>query len=223
MSEAENKQPNNSRKQAAEDSQKRILEAARVAFAEHGFAGTSLESVANSAGCTKGLVAHYFGGKQKLWQAVVDYYSGMAKASEFVHADSNSDSTGVAEYLTRTFRFFQTHPDYTQIANQIVSDKSVAVPPEMLALLQDVSGAFTKAQDSGALRDDIDPRHAQLMSYSLISSWFTYRDLFQQAWGLSDGNQSEHDAAFLKDLLKLLERGLAPLPTDPSHSNTTGI
>lgn len=223
MPETEKKNQNNSRKQAAEDSRKRILEAARIAFAEHGFAGTSLEYVANSAGCTKGLVAHYFGGKQKLWQAVVDYYTGMAKASEFVHSDSQADSSSVAEYLTRTFRFFQTHPDYTQIANQIVSDKAVAVPPEMLALLQDVSGAFTKAQQRGALRDDIDPRHAQLMSYSLISSWFTYRELFQQAWGLSDGQQPEHDAAFLTDLLKLLERGLAPLPDNSYHSNSADV
>lgn len=223
MSEQAQKSPNNSRKQAAEDSRQRILEAARLAFSEHGFAGASLESVAQLAGCTKGLVVHYYGGKQKLWQAVVDYYTGMAKASEFVHSDANIDQPQLAEYLMRTFRFFQTHPDYTQIANQIVADKSGAVPPEMLALLQDVSGAFTKAQQSGVLRDDIDPRHAQLMSYSLISSWFTYRHLFQQAWGLNDDEQPEHDAAFLKDLLKLLERGLAPLPAAPNQSNSKGV
>jgi AcrR family transcriptional regulator len=47
-----------------------LLDAARSLFAEEGFAGTSLETVAAEAGVTKGALYHHFSSKRELFRAV---------------------------------------------------------------------------------------------------------------------------------------------------------
>jgi len=53
----------------------RILVTARDAFAEHGFDGARLDSIARSAGVTKQLVYHYFKTKEELYSVVLDRVS----------------------------------------------------------------------------------------------------------------------------------------------------
>jgi TetR/AcrR family transcriptional regulator len=180
-------------------------------FSEQGFSGTSLDAIAKQANCTKGLVVHYFGGKQQLWQAVIDYYVSLAEGSEFINQNSTLDMPGIELFLRRTFRFFQTHPDYTQIADWIAVDNSVGIPPEMSRLLQGAGEAFSQTQQAGALREDVDARHAHLLAYSLIASWFRYRTLFQQAWQLDPAQSQDQGDAYFNDILKILIRGLAPV------------
>lgn len=48
-----------------------ILRVATAAFREAGYAGVSLEAVADAAGVTRGLVHHYFGSKRDLFVEVV--------------------------------------------------------------------------------------------------------------------------------------------------------
>ncbi|HVD22499.1 MAG TPA: TetR family transcriptional regulator, partial [Lapillicoccus sp.] len=57
---------------AGEDTRARITEAARSEFADKGYEGTSMRSVARVAGVDPALVHHYFDGKADLFaQAVV--------------------------------------------------------------------------------------------------------------------------------------------------------
>lgn len=50
----------------------RILAAATSAFAKHGFAGTSIDAIAEAAGFTKGAVYSNFGSKDDLFFALMD-------------------------------------------------------------------------------------------------------------------------------------------------------
>jgi AcrR family transcriptional regulator len=60
-----------SRERNPERSRERILAAALDEFAERGFAGARVESIAHRAGLNKQLISHYFGGKQTLYDAVM--------------------------------------------------------------------------------------------------------------------------------------------------------
>lgn len=51
----------------------RLLQAASDAFAEFGFEGASLRAIADAAGVSFQLIAYYFGSKEELWVATVDY------------------------------------------------------------------------------------------------------------------------------------------------------
>jgi AcrR family transcriptional regulator len=49
-----------------------ILDAANALFAEHGYDEVSIEDIASSAGVTRGLVHHYFGGRKEVYIALLE-------------------------------------------------------------------------------------------------------------------------------------------------------
>jgi AcrR family transcriptional regulator len=51
----------------------RLLQAATDAFAEQGYEGASLRAIADNAGVSFQLISYYFGSKEDLWIATVDY------------------------------------------------------------------------------------------------------------------------------------------------------
>ena len=55
------------------DNRSRLLHAATDVFAEFGYEGASLRAIADSAGVSFQLIAYYFGSKEELWVATVDY------------------------------------------------------------------------------------------------------------------------------------------------------
>jgi len=50
-----------------------ILEKAELLFAEHGFEGTSIRALAREAEVNIAMVSYYFGSKEKLFEALVEY------------------------------------------------------------------------------------------------------------------------------------------------------
>jgi AcrR family transcriptional regulator len=68
----------------------RLLQAATDSFAEYGYEGTSLRTIADGAGVSFQLISHYFGTKEELWAATVDYlfdrYLETGKGLGFTHS-----------------------------------------------------------------------------------------------------------------------------------------
>ena len=55
-----------------EQRREEILEAANALFAERGYDEVSVEDIASSAGVTRGLVHHYFGGRKQVYIALLE-------------------------------------------------------------------------------------------------------------------------------------------------------
>ena len=62
----------NRRQEYAESTRRAILDAARDAFRQHGFAHASLDAIGDAARVTKGALYHHFDSKQQLFEAVVE-------------------------------------------------------------------------------------------------------------------------------------------------------
>ena len=54
-----------------------ILDAANALFAERGYDEVSVEDIASSAGVTRGLVHHYFGGRKEVYIALLERLGAM--------------------------------------------------------------------------------------------------------------------------------------------------
>ncbi len=63
------------RQRNPERTRQRILEAAAVEFAEHGFAGARTRAIASRAGVNQQLVSYYFGGKEGLYRAMSEQWA----------------------------------------------------------------------------------------------------------------------------------------------------
>jgi AcrR family transcriptional regulator len=65
------------------ETRKKLIEVARRAFAEYGYADTSMDKLTAEAGLTRGALYHHFGDKRGLFVAVVDQIdSEMAEYSQ---------------------------------------------------------------------------------------------------------------------------------------------
>jgi AcrR family transcriptional regulator len=88
------------RRPGNQDTKGAILAAARAAFAERGYAATSIRRVAAAAGVDPALVHHYFGSKEDLFTAVVAPPVDPAVILRRVLA---GDAGTVGERVVRTF------------------------------------------------------------------------------------------------------------------------
>ncbi|MAM56653.1 MAG: TetR family transcriptional regulator [Salinicola sp.] len=61
-----------SRAEMLEETRAKLIDAARAAFAEKGYAGASMDELTARAGLTRGALYHHFGDKRGLLAAVVD-------------------------------------------------------------------------------------------------------------------------------------------------------
>lgn len=92
----------------------RILDAAALAFATHGYRGSSLRDIAKDAGCSLTLLDHHFGGKGALLDAVLQHQhanchermTGLRTALE-TSSDSSLDDI-VARWVHFEFDLYKT-------------------------------------------------------------------------------------------------------------------
>lgn len=81
------------RQERAEQTRRRLIEAAAVEFAAHGFAGTSLLGIVRSAGVTMGALTFHFASKSALADAVQE--AGAAATREVMHGEEAPSLQGV--------------------------------------------------------------------------------------------------------------------------------
>src|SRR5689334_11247838 len=57
----------------------KILEAAEILFAEHGYEGTSIRQLAKKAEVNIAMISYYFGSKEKLFEELVEHRSSILR------------------------------------------------------------------------------------------------------------------------------------------------
>ena len=96
------------RRPGGEDTRARILEAARQAFAERGYDGATVRDVAGRAGVDPALVHHYFGTKQRLFVAAMEFPVDVGAIVPVLLADGHA---GVGERFVRFVVELWDRPD----------------------------------------------------------------------------------------------------------------
>lgn len=106
--------------ESAEQTRHSIINAALRVFALQGFEGVSLRDIAVEAGTTHGLIRHYFGTKEGLWQAAVDDAVARYAAALVPYSSENlaaiSDPVAVAADVVRHWLRVSAHyPDIIRL------------------------------------------------------------------------------------------------------------
>lgn len=105
------------RRPGAPDTRATILAAARAAFGEKGFAGTTIRAVASSAGVDAALVHHYFGTKDDLFLAAMEL---PVDPRQFLGPALAGGPEGAGERLLRAFLSLWDDPDVSPVLVGIV-------------------------------------------------------------------------------------------------------
>ena len=132
----------------AEDTKRRLLDAAASEFAERGIAGARIDRIAAAAKANKALIYAYFGNKEQLFDAVFD-----ALVVDTVH-DVPIDPDDLPGYAGRLFDRNISHPEAFRLAVWHSLERGgAALPAAVVAANKDKIAAIAEAQAAGRISD----------------------------------------------------------------------
>lgn len=102
----------------AEQTRKRILDAATVEFARKGLGGARVDEIAARSKSNKRMIYHYFGSKEDLFTAVLETaYLGIRTAERTLHLDEMPPEEALATLVRFTWNYYLDHPEFLTLVN----------------------------------------------------------------------------------------------------------
>ena len=186
----------------------RILDAAQLAFAEHGFDGATTRQIASRAGVPLGLLRYYFGDKLKLWQAAVDaafgeVRDGLDVAFSPPEGDRGSDRSTDPVALIRAgirahVRYVAEHPEFVRLMHEEGKRRGTRmrwlVDRHLKPLFERLIPVIAHLQDIGRLPKDIAPLHFGYALIGAIDVIFHQAEECRRVTGVDPGDPSVIEA-----------------------------
>ncbi|MBA3524945.1 MAG: TetR family transcriptional regulator [Geodermatophilaceae bacterium] len=191
------------RQRDAERTRQALLDAARAEFAAKGLAGARVGAIAERAGVNKQLISYYFGGKDGLYQAILDRW----------HADEEDltdPAIGLDELAWRYLEVAHRQPDLQRLFLRETIDQDIAEvghepdAPELVDL--------RRRQDAGEIAADVDPAFLLMVMQAAVISATVFPGDVKRYLGL-DPASPEYLAHAGAQLRLLVRRMIAPPPT----------
>ena len=143
---------------------KKLLTAARLEFARHGFAGARVDEIAERAGVNKQLVYHYFGDKDALYLAVLEWvYADIREQERQLNLEGLPPERAIRKLIEASFDYLATNPDFIVLLNDENRGGarhvrgSTRLEAMHSPLVRSVSHILNEGVRSGVFRKGIDP------------------------------------------------------------------
>ena len=130
------------REEKNQQTRRRILESALAEFAEQGYGASSVNTISNGEGLSKGIIYHYFPTKDDLYLAcVVECFQML---TGHLQSHTNMEGQTAEERLEQYFRvrldFFEQNPQY----QRIFCDAVIMPPAHLEASIQEKKAPFDR-------------------------------------------------------------------------------
>jgi len=101
-----------------EATRQKLLTAARREFADCGLAGARVDEIAARAGVNKQLVYHYFGDKDALYLAVLEWvYEEIRTQERKLNLEGLPPEQAIRKLVESSFDHLAAHPDFIRLLN----------------------------------------------------------------------------------------------------------
>jgi AcrR family transcriptional regulator len=187
------KRPNR-REVAAAETRREILRAARRLFAEHGYAGTSLQQIAEESGVAVQTIYSSVGSKAALVLALndlIDEEAGVAQLGAGVLEETDPPGM-IAKGIHLTRQLNERCGDLIQVMLSAASaepDVAAAVADGMRRHESGISAMVQRLEALGALRSGTTPERASAV-FSMMTSAASWLQLTQRAgWTFDESEE----------------------------------
>ena len=130
------------REEKNQQTRRRILESALAEFSEQGYGASSVNTISNGEGLSKGIIYHYFPTKDDLYLACVEECFQMLTG--YLQSHTNMEGQTAEERLEQYFRvrldFFKQNPQY----QRIFCDAVIMPPAHLEASIQEKKAPFDR-------------------------------------------------------------------------------
>src|SRR6516164_9687659 len=180
---------NGKRRRNPEATRNKLLVAARREFADSGLAGARVDEIAARAGVNKQLVYHYFGDKDALYLAVLEWVYEEIRAHEReLNLEGLPPERAIRKLIESSFDHLATHPDFILLLNDEnrAGARHVRTSRRLEAmhspLVNMVSKILSEGVRAGVFRKGINPVHLYIsiagLSYFFFSNTPTLSAIF---------------------------------------------
>jgi AcrR family transcriptional regulator len=174
-----------------------ILAAATQEFAEKGFGGARVDSIALRAGTNKRMLYHYYGDKEALYLAVLEEaYAGIRGAEATLDLEHREPEEGLRELALFTWRYFVEHPEFISLLNteNLMRARFLKGSQRIRAmhshLMEQLSSVLQRGERKGVFARGLDPLHVYLsiasMAVFYLSNQYTLSVIFGRELGAAE-------------------------------------
>ena len=195
---------------------KKLLTAARREFASSGLAGARVDEIAARAGVNKQLVYHYFGDKDALYLAVLEWVYEEIRAKEReLNLKGLPPEQAIKKLIESSFDHLAAHPDFIVLLNDENrsgarhvrgSRKLEAMHSPLVSLVSTILGQGVKA---GIFRKGINPVHLYISIAGLSYFYFSNTPTLSAIFGKDLSGQAARQAR-RKHVVDLVMHSLRP-------------
>lgn len=170
-----------------------LLRIASKEFANRGFGGVRLETIAAEAGITRAMIYYYFKGREGLYAAVLkEAYRAIWQAEQAINTDGLPPEEALQKLVEFRVKYYIGNPDFVAlvaIENQhearylkVLRSATATAAPS----LAHTAKVLAKGQASGVFRSDLDVLDLYQLIVSLcyfnVSNRHTFGTIFKRPW-----------------------------------------
>lgn len=179
---------------APEANRAQIIQAAEDEFASRGFKGASMDAIASRTRTTRAMINYYFGGKEKLYLAVLEHvYSQIREAEGELDLDHLAPVAAVRRIVEFTFDYYLSHQGFVRIVvaeNQAKGRhfrKSRAMRTLNRPIIDTLARVIRRGQAGGEFRADAQAVEVHMAIAALgmfnVTNQYTFGAIFQRDMG----------------------------------------
>ena len=169
---------------------KRILDAAIDEFAERGFSGARIDSIAQRSSANMRMIYHYYGNKEELYVYVLDHvYEDIRKREASLNLANLDPFEAMLKLFDFTFSHFEANPHVIALwtGENLQKGLYLSSAPRAAKLSSPLVNAIRETLERGeaeaAFRPGIDPLQLYVsmvaLSYFHLSNAYTLSAVFQ--------------------------------------------